>query len=548
MQAEIPHVEPTEEMFQEHPISNDIETAWTDFTPLTCKEVETLIQSCASKHCKLDHIPTYIIKLTKSGYLSALTSLINLSLLKGVFPNTFKQALVKPQLKKSTLDENQPKNYRPISNLVFFSKVLEKAVLQQYINYLETQQLNNSLQSAYKAQHSTETVMTCLFDDIYHALDQNSMILLVLLDYSAAFDLVSHEELLSKLKTNHNVRGTPLEWFASYLSGRRQSVQIEDVTSGELVSDCGVPQGSILGGRLFATYVEPLEKVMEKHAVSFHAYADDHQLYNVATLNNAQTVMQKIETCIADIHAWSNKNLLKLNPDKTEFMIISKPHIRSQCNLQLPVLDSFIQASNQVRDLGVIIDSEMDLSAHVREVCRKAWIALRRIKAIASYLDHESLKRAITWHVIPYLEYCSVVLFGLPACRLAPLEKVLNHAIRVIFRLPFGTPTTQYYKQLRWLKIPERIKYKLLTLVFKSMNCSTPTYLQSKISFYSPSRYLRSMQNTLLTEINTCNTFGDRAFSVAGPREWNKLPRNIRTATTISTFQHDLKTHFLSKY
>ena len=193
--------------------------------------------------------------------------MINSSLLGGHFPKVWKEALIDPRYKKAAI--NDFTNLRPVSNLQYVSKLVERAVFDQVHAHLSEHDLYPLLQSAYRRGHSTETALLKIYNDILMAMNRQEAVLLVLLDLSAAFDTVEHAVLLSRLSTSFGIRGTALGWLASYLSRRSQRVSL----SGKC------PQGSCLGPSLFTLYASKLFEVVKRHLPSVHAYADDTQLY-----------------------------------------------------------------------------------------------------------------------------------------------------------------------------------------------------------------------------------------------------------------------------
>ena len=150
-------------------------------------------------------------------------------------------------VEKTNLDINNMSNYRRISNLAFLGKVIERSAIQQLQMYLSDNNLYASTQSAYRPFHSVETAVLKVQNDILAALDHRNEALLVILDFSAAFDLIDHRQLLDWLSSRYGVKAKALEWFESYLDDRTQSVVIRDVSSDPVILDCGVPQGSVTG-------------------------------------------------------------------------------------------------------------------------------------------------------------------------------------------------------------------------------------------------------------------------------------------------------------
>ncbi|WP_308339768.1 reverse transcriptase domain-containing protein, partial [Thiolapillus sp.] len=166
-------------------------------------------------------------------------------MLSGTFPTVFKHAIVKPLLKKTSLDPNDLKNFRPVSNLSFFSKLLEKVVMSQLLDHLNTNELWPRFQSAYRACHSTETALLRVLNDLLTASDDGQVSLLTLLDLSAAFDTIDHDILFHRLEHVFGIQNSALSFFRSYLTERKQMVSISGYSSNPSTLLHGVPQGSI---------------------------------------------------------------------------------------------------------------------------------------------------------------------------------------------------------------------------------------------------------------------------------------------------------------
>ena len=252
-----------------------------NFIRATLTEIYKLISTSESKHCPFDSIPTFLLKLCfkELGPIITNLNLVNLSLSEGIFPSSFKQALVNPLLKKPSLSTDDLNNFRPISNLNFISKILEKVVASRIQSHLSSNSLSSSFQSAYRIFHSTETTLLKIHNDLILAMDRGEGTSLILLDLSAAFDTVDHSiDLLTRLQNWFGLDGLSLDWFSSYLSSRSQAVSINDSISAFSTLSCGVPQGSVLGPLLFTLYTTPLGSVISKNSLKYHLYADDTQL------------------------------------------------------------------------------------------------------------------------------------------------------------------------------------------------------------------------------------------------------------------------------
>ena len=297
---------------------------------ISCDDVAKIVLASPTKTCEADPIPTELLKKVLPSIIQLLTKLVNESLQTGEFPDDLKEALVKALLKKITLEPIN-KNYRPVSNLPFMGKLMERCVIDELMDHIHTNNLMEPLQSAYRLCHSSDTALLKVKADILKATDNQEITCLVLLDLSAAFNMAHHKILLNWLENHFGIKGMTLRWIESYLTNWSQRVVIGDMkTAGAKTESMslkfGVPQGSVLGPILFTLYTYPFGQICTKH-VLYHLYADDQQIYLIfkpgpTGVQSAQDdCILQIERCIEEIRNWMAMNMLKLNDDKTEFII-----------------------------------------------------------------------------------------------------------------------------------------------------------------------------------------------------------------------------------
>ena len=209
------------------------------------------IKLCPTKYSTRDPIPTTLLKRFAEHLAIPITNLINLSITTDTFPDEMKLAYVTPLLKKPNICSDDLNNYRPVSLLIFLSKLIERLVCQQLSEHLSKNDLYVPVQSAYRKDHSTETALLKVLNDLLLAIDGCDAAVLTLLDQSAAFDMVDHSILISRLTALFGISGTIHSWFLSYLSNRSQSICIKGTTSPSFTVHYGVPQRSVLGPILF---------------------------------------------------------------------------------------------------------------------------------------------------------------------------------------------------------------------------------------------------------------------------------------------------------
>jgi hypothetical protein len=518
------------------------------FQPLDVADTCALISGAAPKSCELDPLPSPLVKDLPS-LRPIITRIINQSLATGVFPMEYKSAVVRPLLKKPSLDRDSLKNYRPVSNLSFVSKLIERAVASQLASHLRNNDLMEPRQSAYRPGHSTETALLCIHNEIVCAIGEGKAVLLVLLDLSAAFDTVHHPTMLSSLE-RLGVTGTPLKWFESYLSERSQAVQIGDAKSDPAAINCGVPQGSVLGPILFTIYTSSLGALLREQGVFYHLYADDSQLLLTCDPRDPAPAVARMEACIRSVQAWMSCHSLKMNGDKTEILLItSKPMRKVLPDVQLCIDGHQLQPSTTARNLGVTFNRHASMESHITSVCRLSYMQLRRLRRIKKLLPRDVLESLVHAFVTSRLDYCNSLYLGIPQTQLDRLQRIQNSAARLVTDSGAREHITPVLQDLHWLPVKERVIFKVLLIVFKSVHNLTPQYLSEMITVHIPTRHLRSSNQNFLTVPFTRSSFiKNSAFSVAGPTIFNSLPINIRQAESVPIFKRLLKTHLFHNY
>jgi hypothetical protein len=502
------------------------------------------ILSSNNSTCTLDFIPTKLLKSCLDALLPPITTLLNLCISESTVPDDFKTAIVTPLLKKDSLPKDDLSSYRPISNLNFISKLLERVVYDRLLSHLESFPALSSFQSAYRKFHSVETALLKIQNDLLLAVDRGQLSALVLLDLSAAFDTVNHDILLHRLSLNFGIQDSALCFLRSYLTGRTQSVKIDSTVSQKVVLSTGVPQGSVLGPLLFTLYTTPLSYQLDSSNLSYHLYADDTQLYVSFRANDCNNAFAVLANTLDSLHGWLSRNCLSLNPAKTEFLIIGTNQQRSKLNLNsFTFANTTVACCSSVRNLGVIFEEDLSLSKHITQVCRSCHFLIRQLRTIRPMLDYDSAVLLANALVSSKLDFCNSLYSGLPKSSLHKLQLVQNSLARSVFSARKFDHVTPLMHKLHWLPIEQRISYKVALLTYKTLHYNSPSYLSGLLCRYRPTRSLRSESKNKLVVPRTTSTAGGRSFSSFGPTLWNSLPSALRGATTLSSFCSQLKTH-----
>jgi len=253
----------------------------------------------------------------------------------------------------------------------------------------------------------------------------------------------------------------------------------------------------------------------------------------------------KVEECIRDIDNWMLCNNLKLNNDKTEFLLLHSKHRPKPPMDCIIAGDEHINVSDYAKNIGVLYDTTLSFDKHISTVCQLAFYHLRNISRVRKYLSYDTTKVLVHAFVTSKIDFCNSLLFGLPKHLIDRLQYVMNSAARVISRTRKYDHVTPILMELHWLPVEQRIKYKILVLVYKALNGNAPMYLNELLTRYQPLRSLRSSnKGLLLVPKFKLKSYGARAFSVCGPALWNGLPENLRLNTnSFDSFKKNLKTH-----
>ena len=291
----------------------------------------------------------------------------------GTVPSVWKAAKVTPIFKSG--NHELPENYRPVSVLPVLSKILEKAVHRQFIDFLDSNNLLSESQFGFRKRRSTKLAATLLCDDIRSEMNKGNFVGVVYLDLSKAFDTIGHAQLLNKLSA-YGVRGKELQWFASYLFQRTQVVALGHINSESEPVNCGVPQGSILGPLLLITFFNDLVDTLDSKVIM---YADDTVIYCASDDVNVVENVLNSEMKAVGSYCSDNELFLNLKKGKTESMLFGTARrlSRNWRKLKIYYNGTIISCVKEYEYLGNVLDSSLNLNTNFNRAYKRASSRMR---------------------------------------------------------------------------------------------------------------------------------------------------------------------------
>ena len=521
------------------------------FSQTTVDELRIVIKKSGFSFAPNDPLPPSILKHEIEFFLPIWCLLINKSLSSGNFDG-LKESIILPLIKDKTLDQESLKNYRPISNLPFIEKLAERVVLDRLNTYMTQHNFHIPNQFGYKRSHSTEALLIRVVNDILVASDKNSATVLLLLDLSAAFDTVDHSKLLSILRNELGISGSAFNWLKSYITSRTSRVKIGNSYSDSVSVDYGVPQGSVLGPILFNIYLRSLYQRISGINFSVEGFADDHQIFrHFIPIFQKSVLHDEIDNCLNLVQNWMQEYFLKLNPDKTNIILFCpSKYLQDRLIINGTFINNkktCIRFVDNAKNLGVLFDKYLNFELHINKIISFCFQTIKCLSKIRPYLTVNHLKILISSLVLSKLDYCNSLLYGINTTQinttqLGKLQSVQNASAKLIFGRRKFDHVSDLFNRLHWLRINQRIAYKIILLVHNSIFLkSFPTHTKSLIS-------VLNSRTMILTIPYMNSSLGKRSFSYIGPKMWNILPTDLRLNDDIDSFKKLLKTYLFSNY
>ena len=504
--------------------------------PTTVEELRDILKDMGIKTSAQDPLPGSLCKDIIDDLLPYFCELVNKSMLTGSVEGV-KDSVIIPLLKKSGIDPDLLKNYRPVTNEVYISKLTEKVIAKRLFRHMTINNLHSKYQHGYKAFHGTETLLLKLVDDVLIGFDSEHATILLLIDLSAAFDTVDINLLLDILENDIGIKGIALMWFSSFLTGRTQRVQIDNSLSDILPVLFGVPQGSVLGPVLFNIYSSSLSLAINSFGFQTSGYADDNNAYESFALTFQLNILsQQLPKLLDLIHDWMNLFFLKMNPDKTEIIMLLPQQLKDVHTINGCIFSdgSCIRFAKFVKNLGYILDRHLNMETHVNSIVSQCFKYISDIGKIRKFLTDKHTQILVHSVISSRLDYCNSLLYGINKSEINKLQKVQNAAARLVYRRRKHESISDYLRKLHWLRVEARIVFKMLVLVFKCLHNMAPECIVNLIDVKDNARLLLVLKFFQ-------SSHARKTFSYNAPRLWNNLPEYIRLSPTISKFKSQTK-------
>lgn len=472
-------------------------------------QIEDIIKSLNPVGGGIDKISTNIILRTYKSCLHHLTYFFNLCLQTATFPDRLKIALVVPIFKSG--EKNKFTNYRPISLLPVFSKILEKLLQVNLISFLETNNILSDYQFGFRKKRGTYMPLTLIVEEVTKTLENNGKVLGLFLDLKKAFDTVNISILINKLNLM-GIRGDMLGIITSYFMNRRQRTEVNGNISEYRDIKLGVPQGSILGPLFFLLYINDLVNISNE--VKFFQFADDTAI--IIEGDSYDHLQIKINTFIPKLIAWFSSNRLSLNPSKTFYQIYS--YFTTQQDINIVLNNATIKRQFSVRYLGVALDENLKWDTHINNISSILSRNIGVMGRLRSCLSPKELILLYNTLVLPHISYCAVVWGNAYDVRINKIVRLQKRAMRIIDNKPYRFHSKELFVKYCTLKLPELVIEQNIIVMLAFLNGDLPPSLSNLFHINRP--FITRAPQHFLVPFARSNF---RAFSLSftAPKAWN---------------------------
>ena len=457
-------------------------------------------------------------------------------------------SVVRPLLKKKGLDL-QEKNYCPVSNLPFLSKLVEWATLTQFDQQCREHQLLPDFQLTYRKGYSTETSLIKITNDILWSMERKEITAMIVLDMSATFDTVDHDLLLDILHNRYGIVDTALQWYWSYLRPQGMKVFINNAYSSIRTLNFSVLQESASGANLFTAYCAPIKSVIPA-GITINRFTNN---YSIRKPFNADSQDQESPIyLINDGHGCKHSLLDGYYASETKPQTkLSLSCLAIEINYSsvqpaVTISDSTIPKSPSIKYLGVTLDENLNLKEHILTKCRKAIANFVRIRNIHQYLTKDACTTLVLGLCISRLDYANALYYGLSNKQSHTYRRYKQCVQNSPSKSPSMIAHGKHLHSFTGSLLKQRINFKIATITHKWLYRTAPQYLKDLLILAPTPRSLRSSNDKtrLIIPFTKWKTFVTWSFSISAPSVWNQLLMSLQEISNFELFKWQLKTHF----
>ena len=474
-----------------------------------------------------------------------LLHIFNRSFETGIFPNSLKIAIITPIHKKE--DKNIFTNYRPVSVLPVFSKMLEKLMHHRLLSFVDRFEILYTHQFGFREKRSTSLAILTFVEKLRKAIDTGEFGLGIFLDFSKAFDTIDHGILLQKLDF-YGIRGVANDLMKSYLTGRKQKTKYNDTLSDQAEVTCGVPQGSVIGPLFFILYINDI--YLTSPQLFFVLFADDTNV--LLTGKNLQNLQQIAIQELKHIEQWLVVNRLSLNIAKTKVIIFSSPNKPcNRGNVKIYLGGKLLKKVESTEFLGVTVDQHLSWKKHIAAVHYKTSRVIGILYKTKSLLGKRAMLTVYFSLIYSYLNYCNLVWGGVAKTNINCLHIIQKKISRIATNNDFGEHAAPLLQQLKILNIFDIHLLNCAEFVYKWINNINGFY-RTIFSNYFQTHQETHRYNTRnkgqLLKTKFKNKYGKVSITCAGAEVWNNIDPEIRDSKSIGVLKSRIKAHLLKDY
>ena len=487
-----------------------------------------------------DQITSKLVNMAAPSLVVPLTLIINSCFKQGTFPNSLKTAKITPILKKKQA-EREPCNYRPVNQLSTFSKVIEKAAVEQLDNH--TKGNGDSHQYGYKKNHNTAQPILLTRHTIECELNKKLFVILIMIDLTIAFETLCTSEILPAKLSHYGATNNARDFFKAYFMGRRHFVELPNGTKSKVTNlhNYSCVQGSTLGPKVYNYYTNDLKNTIDEENFMI-CFADDTNL--IMSGSNPNELIKKANIELDKINDYLTANKLIINTKKSSYILFKPKRKKVVIKEKLKIETTEITRVKKARYLGIIIDENLKFKEQHEKLVSKLTEAVNGLICVRNILNYRSKIALYNALFKSHLEYCAMVYYDcLNKKQMDVLAKLQKKAIRLVFRAPIGAHTNQLFKLAEVVPVKNLYSIEALKFVFKSKNELYSKHQPIAINeLFKPQKnitHTRREDNFLLMRLPQKCKKGNALYNLT--MKWNEAKDSLKLAGNLFALKESIK-------